>query len=229
MAYVIRIRTLRAPGCLLNQSVNAARLSGVAGLKRLLITLCLLFPFAAQAQTDPDEARAFIAELSASAVEVLRDQSMDLAAREVRLREIVGDSFSVGVIGRFVLADHWDNATEGEREEYLELFSEYMLQTYTRRLGGYSGQTLQVNGATTHRERDAVVDTTILQDGAENIGIKWLVRQTDAGLRVLDVILDGKSLARTQRREFQNILAREEMAGLLQLLRLKVSQYTVES
>lgn len=198
-------------------------------MKRLLIALLLLFPGVAQAQTDPQEASRFIAELSDRAVEVLRDQSMDLTARETKLRQIVGNSFSVRVIGRFVLAEYWESASIAEQEEYLDLFSDYMLQTYTRRLGGYSGQTLQVNGAQKHRERDAVVDTTILQEGGENIGVRWLVRQTDQGLRVLDVILDGKSLALTQRREFGTILARENMAGLLQLLQLKVSQFSAES
>lgn len=198
-------------------------------MKSLLFALLLLLPFAAQAQTDPDEARAFIADLSEQAVEVLRDQSMDLEAREAKLRDLVGNSFNVNVIGRFVLDEYWETATAEERDEYLSLFSDYMLQTYTRRLGGYSGQTLRIDGAQRHRDRDAVVDSTILQDGSDNIGIKWLVRRTSEGLRVLDVIMDGKSLALTQRREFSAILAREEMAGLLQLLRLKVSKYSVES
>ena len=72
-----------------------------------------------------------------------------------------------------------------------------------------------------------------MQEGSDNIDVKWLVRDGDSdsskGMRILDVIVDGKSLALAQRKEFTNIIAREKMSGLLNLLRLKVSKYSAQS
>ena len=194
-----------------------------------LVFAFLLFPAVAFAQTAPEQAAAFIENLGQRAVDVLRDQSISLEERESKLRGIVHESFDVEVIGRFVLADFWKTADAEERDEFLSLFSDYVLQTYSQRLGGYSGQTLRIDDSRSHRDKDAVVETTIVQNGSDPTGVSWLVRDTDNGLRILDVIVEGKSLALAQKKEFASILAREKMPGLLQLLRLKTSKYSVQS
>ncbi|NMM46011.1 ABC transporter substrate-binding protein [Rhodospirillaceae bacterium KN72] len=194
-----------------------------------LVFAFLLVPVVAFAQTEPEQAAEFIENLGQRAVDVLRDQSITLEERESKLRGIVHESFDVEVIGRFVLADFWKTADADERDEFLVLFSDYVLQTYSQRLGGYSGQTLRIDDSRSHRDKDAVVETTIIQDGTDPTGVSWLVRDTDKGLRILDVIVEGKSLALAQKKEFSSILAREKMPGLLQLLRLKTSKYSVQS
>ena len=194
-----------------------------------LIFAFLLFPVVAFAQTEPERAAKFIENLGQRAVDVLRDQSITLEERESKLRGIVHESFDVDVIGRFVLAEFWKTSDAEERDEFLTLFSDYVLQTYSQRLGGYSGQTLRIDDSRSHRDKDAVVETTIIQDGTDPTTVSWLVRNTDNGLRILDVIVEGKSLALAQKKEFASILAREKMPGLLQLLRLKTSKYSVQS
>lgn len=200
-------------------------------MRRLILAFAvmLLLPSPAFSQTPPDEAAQFISSLSESAVAVLRDQSISLDQREQQLREIVSQNFNVRVIGKYVLGDAWDQTSEDERAEYLNLFSSYVLQTYTQRLGGYSGQTLRVDSSKQHREKDALVSTTIIQDGSDPIAIAWLVRNTKDGMRILDVVIDGKSLALAQKKEFQTIVARDKVSGLLQLLRLKVSKFSAQS
>jgi len=192
-----------------------------------------LFPSVASAQTDPQAAARFISELGDKAVEVLQDQSTTLESREERLRGIVAESMDISTIGEFAVGKSWDRASQDEKEEYMELFSVYLLQIYTQRLGGYTGQTLQIDASSAYKGRDAVVETTIVQEGSDNINVKWLVRDSDGdstkGMRILDVIVDGKSLALAQRKEFTNIIAREKMSGLLNLLRLKVSKYSAQS
>lgn len=189
----------------------------------------LIVPFQASAQTDPEAAEKFISGLGGKAVEVLRDQSISLAEREQALTEIVANSFDVRLIGKFVLGKAWDGATTEERDEYLDLFSAYVLQSYTQRLGGYSGQELRIDGSREHKNKDAVVSTTILQDGGDPIEVDWLVRDTDNGMRILDVVIGGRSLTLAQKKEFESVIAREKLSGLLQLLRLKVSKYSVQS
>jgi phospholipid transport system substrate-binding protein len=192
-----------------------------------------LFPSVASAQTDPDAAARFISKLGDKAVDVLQDQSTSLESREERLRGIVAESLDIKTIGEFAVGKSWDRASDEEKEEYMELFSVYLLQIYTQRLGGYTGQTLQIDASSSYKDRDAVVETTIVQEGSDNIDVKWLVRDGDSdsskGMRILDVIVDGKSLALAQRKEFTNIIAREKMSGLLNLLRLKVSKYSAQS
>lgn len=193
----------------------------------LFLILCV--PMQVSAQTDPHKAAEFINQLGGEAVEVLRDQSMTLAQREDALSDIVSKNFDVNLIGKYVLGDAWDTASPEQRDEYLDLFTTYVLKNYTQRLGGYSGQTLKIDGSRDYKGRDAVVSTTILQDGGDPINVAWLVRETNQGLRILDVIVGGKSLTLAQKKEFQSVIAREDLTGLLQLLRIKVSKYSVQS
>ncbi|MDF1750848.1 MAG: ABC transporter substrate-binding protein [Alphaproteobacteria bacterium] len=200
-----------------------------------MIRLCIAFfvffllPAVASAQTDPGAASKFISELSDKAVTILRDQSVSLEAREDKLRKIVSESLDIETIGKFAIDKSWERATQDERDEYLELFSTYILQIYTQRLGGYTGQTLKIDNSTAYKDRDAVVQTTIIQEGSDNMDVKWLVRDSDNDIRILDVIVDGKSLALAQRKEFANIIARDKLSGLINLLRLKVSKYSAQS
>ena len=94
-----------------------------------------LFPSVASAQTDPQAAARFISELGDKAVEVLQDQSTTLESREERLRGIVAESMDISTIGEFAVGKSWDRASQDEKEEYMELFSVYLLQIYTQRLG----------------------------------------------------------------------------------------------
>ncbi|MDW3207461.1 MAG: ABC transporter substrate-binding protein [Alphaproteobacteria bacterium] len=199
-------------------------------MPRMIAAIFALFllPATALAETPPDEAAAFIEGLGDRAVEVLQDQSISLEEREAKLRDIVAGSFEVQEIGRFVLDKAWERASAEERSEYLDLFSNYVLQTYTKRLGGYSGQTLTIEEAKVYRERLALVSTRIVQEGTDDIKIDWLVRKRDNAIRILDVVIDGKSMTLTQKREFASIIAREDIGGLLQLLRLKISKYSAQ-
>jgi len=208
-------------------------------MRALIAAFALIFAVstAANAQSsseprviDPDAAAAFIEAIGEKAVEILRNQDITLEEREAQLRDIVEESFNFRAIGRFALGSAtWDAASEAEQAEYLNLFSTFLLQSYTRRFGGYSGQTLVINEASQHRDRDALVVTTIEQDGAEPTGVTWLVRETSNGPRILDVIIEGTSMALTQKREFESILAREQLAGLLELLRLRITRFSAES
>lgn len=195
----------------------------------MAILFSVLLPFSAYAQADPQEARDFIASLGEKAVEILSNQNISLEEREAELREVVAKSFDVRTVGRFVLGNAWKQASESQREDYLLLYEDYTVQTYTQRLGGYSRQTLTIKDAKIHNETQSIVDTVIQQDGAEDIRVRWLVRSTDNGPRILDIVINGTSLARAQRTEFQAIIAEQDFEGLLQLMRLQVSKFSAQS
>ena len=108
-----------------------------------LIVLSLLFcavafqPAVAADKTSPEEASKFIQELGNSAVTLLADKAIPLSDREAKIRDLLRKNFDLTTIGRFVLSKNWRTATPDQREEYLNLFSEFVVRTYAVRLGGY--------------------------------------------------------------------------------------------
>ena len=176
-----------------------------------------------------DEAAKFIDALAQQAISVLRDQSGSLEQREHTFRQLLSKGFDLPFIGRFVLGRNWRKASAAQRSDYLRLFSEFLLKTYSRRLGGYSGQTFVVTGARPVGKRDVMVRTLIKRPNAPKIKADWRVRIIDQQYKIIDVSVEGVSMAVTQRAEFAAVVRSHGMDGLLQALRMRTQVYVAKA
>jgi phospholipid transport system substrate-binding protein len=175
--------------------------------------------------TSPDEAAKFLAALGNEAIKVLGSPNGTLDEREAHLRRLLSDNFDLQRIGRFVLGQAWNGASQEQRAEYLQLFSEYVLATYSRRLGGYSGEKFKIVKAEQAGKQDVVVFTEITRPSGPPLICGWRVRDTGGGLKILDVMVDGLSMINTQRSEFAAVVQRQGVDGLLEMLRLQLSKF----
>jgi phospholipid transport system substrate-binding protein len=172
-------------------------------------------------QADIEGATALIARLAEQALAVLRRQDLSLEQRETVFRQLLRDGFDMNFIGRFVLGKHWRELNAEQQAEYLDVFSEYVLQTYSRRLGGYAGQTFAVVGARPAGQQDVMVQTRIDQPSGAPIFADWRVRAGAGGYRIVDVMVEGVSMAVTQRSEFGAVVQRGGVASLVEALRAR--------
>lgn len=183
----------------------------------------------AHAETPPEEARAFIEALANKAIGALSGGA-DLQVREEKVRKLLADNLDLQRMGRFVLANRWKSASQSQREEYISLFSDYVLTTYSRQLGGYSGQTFKVVDSIKLTKRDALVTTEIFQDGAPPVAAGWRVRKfKDGSLRILDVVVEKLSMVQAQQEQFNSIASRDGVDGVIRMLRLKLTKYAAQS
>ena len=171
-----------------------------------------------------DGAARFIHQFGNRAIETLRMSGLTLDQREARFRGLLSEGFDLAFIGRFVLGKYWRAATPDQQADYLELFGEYVLQTYSARLGGYSGETISVVGARQANDKDAVIRTQIDRPSGPPIVADWRVRMTGGQYRIIDVIVEGISLAVTQRSEFASVVRRDGIEGLLAILRARTTK-----
>ncbi len=166
----------------------------------------------------------FIHTLGNQAITTLRATNLTLEQREAHFRGLLARSFDLRFIGRFVLGKHWRSATADQKNDYLDLFSEYILQTYSSRFGGYSGQSLTVVGARQASEKDIVVQTQIDRPSGSLILAEWRVRAKGAQYGIIDIAVEGVSMAVTQRSEFGAVVQRNGIPGLLALLRARTTK-----
>ena len=144
------------------------------------------------------------------------------ASRCRRVQRISG--FDLAFIGRFVLGKYWRATTPEQQEDYLALFGEYLVQTYSARLGGYSGETMAVVSTRQASEKDFVVRTQIDRPTGPPVVAEWRVRTTGGGFRIIDVMVEGISMAVTQRSEFASVVQRDGIDGLLVILRARTTK-----
>ena len=193
-----------------------------AGRAGGLLLLALLAPIGLTGTSQAEEApAAFLARFSEQAIAVLADKSLSDQARELELRGLFTSGFDVPLIGRYVLGRHWRRASPVERDEFLTLFEDFVVATYARRLGGYSGETLAIGATRSLGEDRADVESLLNRPSGAPIKVVWRLHRRDRDWRIVDITVEGVSMAVAQRSEFASVVARHNgrLNGLLQALR----------
>ena len=199
--------------------------------RRLILTLAVVamtgVASAAFATAQTGEASQFIRQLGDQAITTLQTPGITLEEREARFRGILRNGFDLPFIGRFVLGRYWKKTAPEVRDDYLNLFSEYLLQIYSARLGGYAGEALTVVSERPAGTKDVVVSTRIDRPSGPPIAADWRVRITDNRLRIIDVSVEGVSMVVTQRSEFASVIQRNGVEGLIEVLRARTTKISV--
>ncbi len=149
-----------------------------------------------------------------------------------RFRDLFITYFDVPSIGRFVLGRNWRTASPQEQERFLELFQEVNVFTWARRFGDYDGQDLVIGQASRDGDSGAFVDSQVEQAGGQQpIHVRWRLRERGDTYKVVDLIIEGVSMAITYRQEYNSVIQQaggdisalnDRLAG--QLERLKAEQ-----
>jgi phospholipid transport system substrate-binding protein len=163
----------------------------------------------AAAQQDTTAAQQFMRNLGDEVIRVISDDRT-MSEMTAELGQLFRESFDTDTIGRFVLGRYWNVATPEQRDTYLALFREYIVQTYARRFTEYSNEEFIVQGGRPEGERDVMVDSSIIrqQAGAPPVDVDWRLRQRDGQFQIVDVVIEGVSMALTYRDEFRTIIER---------------------
>lgn len=173
----------------------------------LVLTMTLAAPVA-QADGHIEKSTAFINEIADRAVENITNESLTAEQRTENFRTLFRKGFAVSGIARFVTGRYWRNASKQEREEYLVLFEDVVVNEWADRLfSQYNGQRLEVRGASdeTHKgspESVALVQTELFTSPTTSLSIEWRVASQGNVIKITDVKVDGISLATTQREDF---------------------------
>jgi phospholipid transport system substrate-binding protein len=176
-------------------------------LRIALLAFCLTFlalPALAGRGANTPETQ-FVQRLGDKALNSLTAKELPAAERSKRVRDLLRNNFDIKTIGRFTMGSSWKKATEAQKAEYLDLFEDMIVSTYTARFADYSGQSFKVLGSAPSG-KDTVVSSQIVQKSGDPVNVGWQVRDKGAGLRIVDVTVEGISMSVTQRSDFEAIV-----------------------
>ncbi|MDA7767948.1 ABC transporter substrate-binding protein [Candidatus Pelagibacter sp.] len=128
--------------------------------------------------------------------------------RIVKLKEIAKDTVDIEGIGFYSLGANRKNATEDQINKYKAAFSEYFLKSFSSRLAEYSNPEIEVNSKEVINENYTIVSSTLAgTDSRPEVKIEWRIyTKYPDNLLIRDLIIEGLSLARTQKEEFASII-----------------------
>ncbi len=146
------------------------------------------------------------------------DQQLSSPEKQSERREkifsIVEDRFDFQRMAMLSLARHWKKHSAAEQEEFTQLYSRLIMQRYIGRIESYSDETVAYNKEVIKGDK-ARVYTKIIKPSSE-IPIIYSLKNTSGEWLVYDVIVEGISLVRNYRSEFDSILKRNDFAFLLE-------------
>lgn len=171
-------------------------------------------------------AAAFVQRMGDQALTSLTAKDIDDKTRSTRVRALLQQNFDVKSIGRFVMGPAWKDATDTQKTQYMKLFEDMIVRTYTRRFADYSGQSFAVTGCAplAGSGHDSLVKSKILQNGGPPVMVDWRVRAKDGGTKVVDVVVEDISMSMTQRSDFSAVVQSGGVDGLIKSLQERTGQ-----
>lgn len=153
-------------------------------------------------------AKDFVDSVAQRGIGFLGNEQLSEAQRRAEFRNLLQNSFDMKTIGRFALGRYWKSASDAQKKEYLKLFNKMIVDVYTGRFSEYNGQALKVVSARPEGKADAVVTSKIIPDEGSEIQLDWRVRFKNGKYKVVDIVVEGVSMALTQRSDFSSVIQR---------------------
>jgi phospholipid transport system substrate-binding protein len=187
-----------------------------------LVAIVVMGP-ARAAETPTDAVRTTVNE----AISVLQDQGLknpDWAAERInRLKSIADSRFDYGEMAKRALGAHWNNMSESEQKEFVDLFTKLLTAAYADKIGLYSGE--QVKYLEERLEGDDYAEVRSKMIGKTTIPLDYRLLKKDGEWRAYDVVIDGVSLVKNYRGQFTSVMRSSSYDHLVQTLREKVEKY----
>ncbi|MBW2184875.1 MAG: ABC transporter substrate-binding protein [Deltaproteobacteria bacterium] len=192
-----------------------------------IITLLLMFCFttlcSADMATPAVEAvgpKAQVEQTVNAILDILRCDEAEEAAQRQHISTLIRNKFNFTVMSRGALGRNWQVVSAEERQQFVELFSRLLEETYLGRIRAYTDQKVSYGDETIRKGR-AVVETFIHNGGVE-IPITYKLIPQGQEWRVYDVVIEEVSLIRNYRSSYKNILRSKGMAHLLDQMSIKI-------
>ena len=174
---------------------------------KILKTLILLFLFSLPNASYALEPDVFVQSTVNRAADTLGG-SLSKEERIEELKKIAKDTVDIRGIGFYSLGSHRKGLSDEKKEEYSKVFENYFMTSFSSRLAEYSNPVIEVNSKEKINENYTLVSSTLVAtEKRPAIKIEWRIytKNPDKPL-IRDLIIEGLSLARTQKEEFNSII-----------------------
>jgi len=125
-----------------------------------------------------------------------------------KLKNIASETVDIKILGLYTLGSYRKSLNDDQKKEYAILFRKYFLKTFSSRLAEYTNPEIQVNSKEKLNKNYTMVSSILVStEKRPEIKIIWRIytKNPDNPL-IRDLIIEGLSLARTQKEEFSSIL-----------------------
>ena len=173
----------------------------------IIVILKILFLLNFNSISNANISSNFIGEITDRASGILSSQK----TKEVKIQELIKigeSSVDIDGIGFYTLGKHRKSLNDKQKKEFQKIFREYFLKSFSTRLVEYKEAKIVVISEDIKNEKYTIVKSKLLATSDRpEINIDWRAYTKDPSKPLIrDLIIEGLSLARTQREEFNSII-----------------------
>ena len=175
--------------------------------KNFFIIIFFLFSLTQKSYGYSSDPKQFITEIVDEAKKILVD-SNSKEFKTKKLSDVALKTVDIKGVAYYSIGKYRKDLTEDQLSEYLSLFEKYFLKSFTSRLTDYSDPKIDVIGTEVLNPKYTIVKSVLLAtDKKPEVKIEWRVytKNPDKPL-IRDLIIEGLSLARTQKEEFASVI-----------------------
>ena len=155
-------------------------------------------------------------------LDILKKDDMDKDAKRSAMEVIIDERFDFRAMSQRTLATNWKKASDAEKQEFTDLFSQLIQSSYVGKLEAYTNETVEYVTEKV-KGRKALVET-VIKTASADIPLNYKMYSKDGNWLVYDVIIEGVSLISNYRSSYQTIVKNEGFDGLMAKMKAKIEE-----
>ncbi|MDB0036193.1 ABC transporter substrate-binding protein [Pelagibacteraceae bacterium] len=193
-------------------------------IKKIVLSFTLILFFSNIAFAFEKNAENFILETTQDAKSIILNKTIGDKDKRKQLEKLALNAVDVAGLAKYTLGQERKNLSDKQISEFVSTFKVFFSKNLSNKLKDYSDQEVKITGSKKISDNYVLVNSKIvsLKDKQE-IAVDWRVFLVDGNLIIRDLVVEGLSLARTQREEFASIIANKKFEGLIQSLNEYIS------
>jgi phospholipid transport system substrate-binding protein len=200
-------------------------LLGLGAIAAASLVLPSLPALAAAGSADVTAAQEQIGSLADQAIGILKATTPESAERRTQLATLLHGNFNLPYLAQLAVGRPWRDLSEAERQNFIDIFSKWVVDSQSRRLATYAGETVEVTGAEPVGDNDVMVHSRISGGTlGEPVAVDWRMRKTGSKFEIIDVVIAGVSMVVTYRQEFSSIVQQGGVDALIAELQARSAQ-----
>lgn len=169
----------------------------------IVATLVGTFCLKAYAELDATAAEKFIKDTTAEGVEQIINADVSQAEKDKRFHKLLNNALDLDFIGQFVLGRNWKTANAQQRDQFITTYRDLNILSWSKRFNEFKGKNFVFKGTTPSTSKGQIfVNTVVPMEQGEPAKVLWRVREKNGNYKIVDIIIEGVSLAQASRSEY---------------------------
>jgi len=188
-------------------------------IKKIVLSLALIIFFSNASFAFEKNAENFILETTQNAKKIILDKAISDKDKRKQLEKLALNTVDVAGMAKYTLGQERKNLSDKQISQFVSTFKVFFSKNLSNRLKDYSDQEVKITSSKKISDNYVLVNSKIISlKDKQEVAVDWRVFLVDGNLIIRDLVVEGLSLARTQREEFASIIANKKFEGLIQSL-----------